>query len=96
MKQDSIPELQALSEDERFKVQKAITLSAFGDPRVWGAYAAQIAGFVVIFFVLFPNLQPRLVLILGYVLTTMVVVRGMHRKVLREHAIALLAKNAEA
>ena len=94
MKQDAIPELQALSESERFRVRKAITLVTFKDPRVWGAYAIQMAGFVAIFFVLFPNLEPRLVLILGYVLHTMVIVRGIHRKVLREHAITFLAQDA--
>jgi len=55
--------------------------AAFRNPLVWGAYLAQTVGFIVVFFVLFPAVQSRLVLVLAYALPTMVLVRRIHSRV---------------
>ncbi len=91
MRREDIPELQALPEAERMRVRLAVTLGIFKDPRVWGAYAAQIAGFIAIVFVLFPNVQSRGLLALAYAIPTMMSVRAIQRRVLRERVVAFLA-----
>jgi len=96
MKYEPIPELQPLPEAERMKVRLAVVPGVFKDPRVWGAYLAQIAGFVLIFFVLFPIAEHKLLLVLAYALPTMYAVRAIQRRVLRERIVAHLAARAEA
>jgi hypothetical protein len=54
--------------------------AAFRDPRVWGAYLAQILGFVLLFLVVFPTAQPRFVLVAAYAVLTMALVRRVHSK----------------
>jgi len=94
MRRETIPELQSLPEAEQIKVRLAVTPGSFKDPRVWGAYIAQITGFVVLFLVFFPTAQPRMLLILAYAIPTMIVVRSIHRRVIKERVIAFLANNS--
>jgi len=94
MRRETIPELQSLPEAEQIKVRMAVTPGSLKDPRVWSAYFAQIAGFIVLFFVFFPTAQPRMALILAYVIPTMIVVRSIHRRVIRERVIAFLENNS--
>jgi hypothetical protein len=70
--------------------------AAFRNPLIWGAYLAQIAGFILIFFVLFPATQPRLVLVLAYALPTMFVVRRLHGRVSKKILDARPSNNEPA
>ena len=90
MKKSSIPELEQLPQDERRRVLVATAPGVFKDPRVWGCYAAQILGFILIFFVLFPAAEPRLILILAYAIPTAWLTNRVHRRVSRERVIAFL------
>jgi hypothetical protein len=67
-----------------------VSPGVFKDPRVWGSYAAQILGFIIIFFILFPAAQPRLVLILAYAIPTLWLVKRLHNQVTRERVVAFL------
>lgn len=96
MKTSSVPELDQLPVDERRRVLVEVTPAIFKDPRVWGSYAAQIVGFILIFFVLFPAAQPRLVLIAVYALITLWLVRRVHQRVMRERVVAFLRDKRSA
>jgi hypothetical protein len=69
-------------------------LAAFKNPLVWAANLAQIGGFILIFFVFFPDAQPRLVLILAYALPTMFLVRQVHNRV-TQRILDARASNSE-
>jgi hypothetical protein len=70
--------------------------AAFKNPLIWGAYFAQIAGFILILFVFFPVAQPRLVLVLAYALPTMFVVRRLHDRVSKKILDARSSNNEPA
>ncbi len=95
MRPDIIPELEALPEAERIKVRLAVTLGIFKDWRVWGAYLAQILGFVLLFAVFLRTSQHKLLLVLAYALPTMLAIKALQRRVLRERVLAHLAAAAQ-
>ncbi len=96
MRYEPIPELRDLPETERVRIRLAVALGIFKDPRVWGAYAAQVAGFVLLFFVFFPRTEHKVLLVLAYAIPTMLAVKALQRRVFRERVIALLADEAGA
>lgn len=96
MKITEMPELQALPQEARIRVLATVAPSIVKDHRVWGGYVAQIALFVLIFFVLFPDAQPRLILILAYAIPTLYFVKKTHEKVTRERIMAFLDNERSA
>ncbi len=96
MRYEPIPELQGLPEAERVQVRLAVALGIFKDPRVWGAYLAQVAGFVVLFFVFFPKAEHKLLLVLAYAIPTMLAIKAVQRRVLRQRVVEYLADRAGA
>jgi hypothetical protein len=96
MIQEPTNEANAKRDFDLARARATASWAAFKNPLIWGAYVAQIVGFILIFFVLFPAAQPRLVLVLAYVLPTMFVVRRLHGKLSRKILDARSSSNEPA
>jgi hypothetical protein len=84
MNQDTADAANSKAEYDPKRARALAEWAAFKNPLVWGAYTAQVLGFVLVSFVFFPTFQPRLALVLAYAIPTVFLVRKLHERVAQQ------------
>ena len=82
------------SRAQRLKTRLRLIGSTYKDRRVLAAQLLQLAGFVLLVRVFFNGAQPRLAVVLAYLVPTVLMVKLLQYKVYRERAAAQRADTA--